>query len=298
MNAKSLFLGVVILCLIGSETARATVFPAEIQACISGGACTGPVQVQQTSTFTAYLYFDGGTQKFLLEYVLGHASNESTNQNTTQLSGNAWLSADAVYDLTQERHLFTLYLDRVTPTPTNLWVFDSDGLDVGLSLTTADLLAGSGFFHLGETSGSEFFLEGELGTLGDLGQGGYPLGENHSFVPCLAATCEVGAELNLLNIDYVQVGSTAELAIDPTDQRTLLYSQFRDHSDPSWFRSQTYAVVPEPTSASLLASALGLFGMWRCRRVRHALGNYGSGARAGDMDRAAIRDDGYALPPR
>ncbi len=262
MNAKSLCLGVVILCLIGSETASATVFPAEIQACISGGACSPLMPVQQTSTFTAYVYFDGGTQKFLLEYVLGHASNESTNQNTTQFSGSAWLSADAVYDLTQERHLFTLYLDRVTPTPTNLWVGDSDGLDVGLSLTTADLLAGSGFFHMGEMDG--FFLEGELGTHGDFG----PVVFDHSFVQCLDFTCEVGAELNLLNIDYVQVGSTAELAIDPTDQRTLLYSQFRDHSDPSWFRSQTYAVVPEPASASLLASALGLFGMWQCRRVR------------------------------
>ena len=144
MRAISSFLGVVILLLIGNETARASLFPAEIEACLLGGPCSSVALVQQTSTFTAYSYLDGGTPKFLFEYALGRASNESTTTDTTVLSGSAWLSAEAGYDLTQERHLFTLYLDRVTPTPTNLWLADSDGLDVGLSLVTADLLAGSG----------------------------------------------------------------------------------------------------------------------------------------------------------
>jgi hypothetical protein len=63
--------------------------------------------------------------------------------------GGLLIFANAVYDLTQPRHFFNLYLDAVTPTPTNLWVVgDTDGLDVGLSMTTADLLNGSGFVRI------------------------------------------------------------------------------------------------------------------------------------------------------
>ena len=212
--------------IVSTPVHSAPVYPSEILTCISTMVCTNPTLVQQTSTFSTYSYLDGGTAKFLFEY-LDLSSSESTNFSTSQLSGSVWISANETYDLTQERHFFGLYLDGITPTPTNLWVFDSDGLDVGLSMPTADLLAGSSFFHLGEGGGG-FFLEGELGTLGDEGQGFYPLADNHSFVPCLADTCEVGAEFNLLNMQYLQSGSIAQLVLNPTDQRSLLYSQYRD----------------------------------------------------------------------
>ena len=253
----------IITTVISTPVLSASVFPSEIQSCVTSTVCTNPTLVQQMPTFNAYSYSNGGRTKFLFEYSLGNLSNESTNFSMTQLSGAAWLSANVTYDLIQERHFFTLYLDGITPTPTNLWVFDSDGLDVGLSLTTADLLAGSSFFHLWEDQDAGgFFLEGELGTLGDQGQGSYPLADNHSFVPCLADTCEVGAKFNLLNMQYLQFGTTAQLVLKPADHRSLLYSQYRDwDGDDFWYRSQSYEVVPIPPAVWLFGS--GLLGLMR-----------------------------------
>jgi len=254
----------VITQIVSTPVHSAPVFPSEIQACISTAVCSNPTLVQQAPTFSAYSYLDGGISKYLLEYNLWPSSNESTNFSTTQLSGAAWVSANATYDLTQERHLFNLYLDGVAPTPTNLWIFDSDGLDVGLSMTTTDLLAGSSFFRLWEDqSAGGFFLEGDLGTHGDLGQGMYPLAENHSFVPCLADTCEVGAKLNLLNMQYFQSGSIAQLILNLEDQRGLLYTQYRDwEGDDTWYRSQSYEVVPIPAAVWLFGTGLiGLIGV-------------------------------------
>lgn len=267
MLKKAAILGGAFCCLVGSYPVSAAVLPSEIQDCISSAVCSTPVPVQQGPTYSAYSYSDGGIDKFLFEYSLWPSSNESTNFGTTQLSGAAWLSANAAYDLTQERHFFTLYLDGVAPTPTNLWVFDSDGLDVGLSMPTPDLLAGTSFFRLGEDqSAGDFFLEGELGTLGDQGQGMYPLADNHSFVPCLADTCEVGAEFNLLNMQYLQLGSIAQLTLNPTDQRGLLYSQYQDwDGDDTWYRSQSYQVVPIPPAVWLFGS--GLLGLIRVARL-------------------------------
>ncbi len=256
MSNRAVVLGSVIFCLAGNYPVSAAVFPNEIQVCIFNAVCSNPVIVQQASTFSAYSYSDGGTNKFLFEYSLWPSSNESTNFATTQLSGAAWVSANAIYDLTQDRHFFTLYLDGVTPTPTNLWSFDSDGLDVGLSMPTTDLLAGSSFFRLGEDqSAGGFFLEGELGTHGDQGQP-FP-GIDHSFVQCLADTCEVGAEFNLLNMQYQRFGSIAQLILDPDDQRGLLYSQYQDWANGDfYYRSQSYEAVPIPAAVWLFGSGL------------------------------------------
>lgn len=262
-------LGAACACIItqifSTPVLSAPVYPSEIQACISTMVCSNPTLVQQAPTYSAYSYFDGGTAKFLFEYI-DLPSNESTNFSTTYLSGSVWISANETYDLTQERHFFNLYLDGITPTPNNLWVFDSDGLDVGLSMPTPDLLAGSSFFRLGEDQNAGgFSLEGELGTLGDQGQGLYPLADNHSFVPCLADTCEVGATFNLLNMQYVQSGSIAQLTLNPVDQRGLLYSQYRDWAgDDTWYRSQSYGIVPIPSALWLFGSGLiGLIGVAR-----------------------------------
>jgi hypothetical protein len=90
----------------------APVFPGEIQACVSSASCSTPALVRQASTFSAYSYSDGGTDKYLFEYSLRSSSNESTNYVTTQLSGAVWLGANANYDLTQQRH-FLLFILRV-----------------------------------------------------------------------------------------------------------------------------------------------------------------------------------------
>jgi len=266
---KTRLLGAVCACIItlivNTPVISATVFPSEIQACVTSTVCTNPTLVQQAPTFSAYAYSDGGAPKLLLEYNLWPSSNESNNTTSTQLSGTAWLGANFQYDLSQERHFFTLYLDGVTPTPSNIWSGDSDGLDVGLSLITTDLLAGNGFFSVFTDSGLNLISEGNLETHGDIASPG-------GLGPCLAWTCEAGAQLNLLYLQYSQVGSTANLSINETDPRILLYSQHSGYEEPplsgnNIFLSQSYYVTPIPSAVWLFASGLlGLIGIARHRQ--------------------------------
>ena len=254
--SKSILLATLMGLLVAHKTASASDFPREIQASISAGTCTTPTIVQQQPTFSAFSYLDDGIEKYLMEFPLASASKELTNFTTISLFGSAWISANAVYDLTEERHHFTLYLDRVTPTPTNLWIFDSDGLDVGLSLTTDALFAGGGDYLFSDYDGKDVF---DLSTHGDLPTDQLPF--DQGFVPCLDSSCTVGARLNLLNMQYLGAGSIAVFTFDLTDERGLLYSQYRDYDfDDGWYTSQSYSVVPEP-SVAILSLALFALGV-------------------------------------
>lgn len=253
-----------IITLISTNPAlSAPVFPREIQACVTGGVCTVPVLQFDSPDMVVYQYAENTVQKALIGYELRNGSSDFGRV----LGGPIWVSANQFYNLSDERHFFTLHLDQVIPQPGNLWVLDSDGLDAGLSLTTADLLGGSGFFHLGEIGGATgFLLDGELGTHGDLGQGGglYPFADNHSFLPCLAATCEVGAEFNLINFAYVISGSEAALTLDLADTRKRLYRQFLGFEGERGFQYYYVKPVPLPAAAWLFISGLlGLVGIAR-----------------------------------
>ncbi len=259
---KTRLLGAVCACIIiqmlSVPAISAPVFPGEIRACVTSTVCTNPTLIQREPTFSAYSYLDGGILKALFEYNLWPSSNESTNFVTTQLSGAAWVSANQTYDLTQERHFFTLYLDGVTPMPTNLWVFDSDGLDVELSMPTPDLFAGSSFFWDELAFDGSTFGEGDLVTHGDQA----PRLPGFGLVVCLDETCRVGAELNLLYMQYVQSGSLAELNLNPTDPRGLLYRQYQDYDrDDTYYLSQSYQVVPIPIPPAAWLFGSGLLGL-------------------------------------
>lgn len=257
-----------IITLISIAPARsAPIFPREIQACVTDGVCTKPVLQFDSPDMVVYEYAENTVQKALIGYELRKGSLDFGRV----LGGPIWVSANQFYNLSEERHFFTLHLDQVIPQPGNLWIGDSDGLDLGLSLTTTDLLAGGGHFHLGERSFSEggFFLEGDLGTLGDLFQGGglYPNGENHSFLPCLAESCEVGAEFNLINLAYVVSGSQAALTVDLADDSKLLYSQFIGFEGERAFQYYYVKPIPLPPAAWLFGSGLiGLIGIARRKK--------------------------------
>ena len=243
--------------------ASMTAFPGEVGVCIDNGACTMPTLFVNSRFMQAYKYTDHGVEKYLMAYDLYPPSNQGGNFSRVDLDGSVWLGMQQVYDLAEERHAVNLYLDQVTPSPANLWVLDSDGLDVVLTLTTPDLLAGGGFFNLGENiDGTGFFLNGDLGTLGDLGQGGYPLADNHSMLPCLAMSCEVGASLNLVFMMVVEQDGEGLVGFDLTDNRSLLYEQYQDWAfDDTWFFAQSYHVVPVPAAVWMLLSALAALGV-------------------------------------
>ena len=254
-----------------SHAASAPVFPAEVDACIQSSACTTPTHIINSQYLQAYRYIDNGVAKYLMHYDLfAPSAQQPASGSSTPFAGAVWLGMQQTYDLAQDRHEINLYLDRVNPHPDPLWLLDSNGLDVILTMTSNDLLAGSGFFNLGETDDYSIFLLGDLGTLGDQGQGGglYPFGENHSFLPCLAASCEVGATLNLLSIMVVESAGLGVVGFDLTDDRQLLYEQFVGFDGS--FLTQTYYAqpVPIPSAVVLLISALGPLFVRRHRNKR------------------------------
>lgn len=246
--------------VFGSVTGKAAVvLPADIQDCIDSGTCSNPVIAQTNSTHTVYNFVDSGIQKYLFAYRLSPQSSETTNFSSTAFSGVAFVSANASYDLTQNLHSFKLYLDQVSPTPINIWLGASDGLNLELRMPTSDLLAGSSFHHTGDSGTGNYFDHGNLETVGDLDP-------DYGLVVCLDVTCEIGATFHLLNMQFVQSGNQAILQLNANDSRPYLYSQFRDYYyDPGWYVAQSYRVIPVPSALILFSSALIVF-LTTCRR--------------------------------
>jgi len=238
----------IILSIFSAPALSSPIYPYEIQTCIYTAICSNPKPVQQGSTFNAYSYSDAGIAKFLFEY-LDPPSRQTNTDSTTALSGSIWVSANERYNLTQNRHFFNLYLDRISPTPFNLWLGDSNGLDVRLSLPSADLLAGSSSYKSGFLP--DFFITGGLGTHGDSWSS-----QGQSLVPCLASSCIVGAEFTLLNMQYIKTGSIAHLIINPVDPREPLFHQYSEYENRKYFTFQSYGVVPVPSAVWLFGSSL------------------------------------------
>lgn len=234
-------------------------FPNQIQTCMDAGQCSAALPIAASAYTSAFAYSDGTTAKFLLGYSLGSGSRDGD----TVLGGTLWVGAQASYVLGDALHVFDLYFDRVTPTPSNLWIGDSDGLDVQLALTDDALLAGQGRLFF-EDGGSSFAT---MATIGDGGTFSQIDNLPQSFVPCAANSCQVQATFNLTGYHYRSNGSTAQFELALDDGQTSPYTQLRDFTGfPSDFpRAQTYTVVPLPTSFTLLASVVTGFVM-RVRR--------------------------------
>jgi hypothetical protein len=251
---KSRLSGAVCACTITlvsvAPALSAPVFPDEIQACVADGVCTDPDLQFDSPDMVVYEYIEDGAQKALIGYELQNGSKQKNADGSSETYGGPiWISANQSYDLSEDRHFFSLYLDQVIPQPGNFWGGDSNMLDVGLSMTTPDLLAGSSYFHLFDDQG--FILEGDLQTHGDQGGSG--------LIPCLSDTCEVGAEFNLINLAYVVNGSQASLNVDLSDTRNLLYSQFIGYAGER--DSQYYYVKPIPLPPALFLFGTGLVGL-------------------------------------
>ena len=238
-----------------ADTSRAEHFPNTVQACINTGDCSTPTLVVQDSRFSTYTYSVDGVAKVLMKYVLGNESEESiietgSGERGAQFSGAAWIEGLAQYDLAGSAfHEFVFYRDKIAPEPTDLAFGGAENNDILLALATPELLSGSGelLFPLEfvEPNPDAISIE-KLETSG--------------VNVCLAEGCSAGAKFNLLNMQYIDSGTSADFLPDPNDKRTLLYSQFtffqETGSGTGFDYSQSFVVVPEPTVLSMVIPLL------------------------------------------
>jgi hypothetical protein len=251
--------------------------PADIQGCMQAGTCF--VSANSNADFGNASFFDyvtlspleGVVSRQLVRYALTPPSAKAHSLTSTYdselddfsysaLGGSVWLAADTSYDLAKSRHTFTLYLDRVSPAPDNLWAWNDHPLKKIVSISTADLLAGHSDYSMEFLN--NYMEQGSLLLHALPGDPGYP------YLSCIE--CSVNIDFNLVGLQYQSFQTnTAWLTTNPQDTRALLYSESSYQHEGSYYgsMSQTFyvATVPEPSSWALLLAGVGLVG-WAARR--------------------------------
>lgn len=252
--------------------------PADIQSCLLAGTCS--VSANSSADFDNKSFFDyttftaseGLTSRQLVRYTLAPPSAKVHARTSTDgsafddfshdaLAGTVWLAADNHYDLAQSRHTFTLYLEKVSPTPDNLWLWGDHPLTRIISVSTAELLAGHGQYALDYPDG--YAEQGDLRLHALPGDAGYP------YLSCIE--CSVNIDFNLIGMQYLATGTTAMLATNAADTRALLYQESSYQHEGSYYGSLSQAfhvtAVPEPASWGMLLAGLGLVGAAARRRM-------------------------------
>jgi hypothetical protein len=250
--------------------------PADIQGCMQAGTCV--VSPNSNADFGNASFFDyatfspaeGVVNRQLVRYGLTPPSAKAHSLTSTYdsdlddfsysaLGGSVWLAADNVYNLADSRHTFTLYLDRVSPAPDNLWGWYDHPLTKIISISTAELLAGHGHYSMDFLD--NYAEQGSLRLHALPGDAGYP------YLSCIE--CSVNIDFNLVGLQYLDFGPVAMLTTNPQDTRALLYleSSYQHEGSYTGSRSQTFyvAAVPEPSSWRMLLAGVGLVG-WAARR--------------------------------
>lgn len=249
----------IVLSFFSSSIHAATIaiadLPGSIQSCMGTSCLVNMASTYDSGAVSAFQIMQSSgsevyTQNWLIRYSLSAPSSESRINPTssTPLSGNLWLLAKTVYTATETSHPFTLYLDKVTPTP--FLMPGQGGSDLALSMTTSDLLSGGAFRTAGIDESNNVYDYGSLI--------GAP-------VLCVASGCETHAQLNLLQLHYKSLGTTLTLDyFNPLDERTLVFNQRSSFTglgclDCATNDVQSFYVSAVPLPSALSSLTLGLF---------------------------------------
>jgi hypothetical protein len=232
--------------------------PGAIQSCITATTCivsnTSSYDSGTVSAFQIFQNTGGGYENnWLIRYALVPPSSGG---------GYLWMLAKNSYSASESAHPFTLYLDKISPTPILYFNDSNQNGALDLFMPSTDLLAGSSYVTVGLDSNSSEYIYGNLS------------GEAPPF--CLTPGCEGSTRLNLVQLTYGDSGSALTLtAFNPLDTRGLVYTQSLyspcDTADCTVNDVTSFYIsaVPIPGAMWLFGSGLaGLIGlMWRTRGV-------------------------------
>lgn len=264
---------------LGAQASTTTFpeLPGEVQGCLLAGTCflstNSNADFGNASFFdyTTFTPLEGMVNRQLVRYDLTPPSAKAHSLSSTYdselddfgysvLGGAVWLAADTRYDLAASRHTFTLYLDRVSPAPDNLWAWYDHPLTRIISISTEDLLAGHGSYSIDYAN--DYTSAGSLLLHAVPGDAGYP------YLSCIE--CSVNIDFNLVGLQYQSFQTnTAWLTTNPQDTGSLLYSESSYQHEGSYTGSMSQsfyvATVPEPSSWAMLLLGVGVVG-WAARR--------------------------------
>lgn len=223
--------------------------PATIQSCITAGSCGVNLSSSYDSgTASAFSMFDMSSGlNWLVRYNLVSPSGEMDINGTqnTAYNGYLWMQVANNYSAAETAHSVTLFLDKVAPVP-NPMLFQNG--DLSLFMTTADMLAGGAYIKLQDYEEYGYYSAGSLS--GEVPQ------------ICLAAGCQISAQLNLVQLNYQSFGSAGIVmaGFDADDTRGLVYSQSYAYLNgyPPYGTTQSFYItaVPEPETFWMLGFGL------------------------------------------
>lgn len=222
--------------------------PTTIQSCIMAVSCgvnySSSYSSDKVSAFQ--IYDASGASDWLMRYELvpptgqTHFDEFTGVTQSSNFDGYLWMRVKGQYSASESAHPVTLFLDKVNPVPGS---FYGQSGDLSLLMTTADLLAGGAYRQ----------------TLNSADYGNYDNGSLSGEIPGPPLDSQISAQLNLLQLKYLSVGSSIAMAyFDPSDTRGLVYSQ--NWSEVYYQSSTTQAfyisAVPEPETFWMLGFGL------------------------------------------
>ena len=231
---------VIVVTLINYPlTVSAQVFPVVVQQRIDAGRYSSPSLVSQSALLDRYevVDFNDGSLNHLLRYSIGDGSefDDSLYDMQTPYSGAMWLLMADEYStepffledvLDYPQHRMVLFDEQILP-DVGFLLEDPSVQQIPVFLNTDSLLTGRGLYY-------------ELGGFHDPQQGML----SSVAIGCLAGSCFVGAELNLLGVQYVRTGNIASATFPPMLQSSiegqLLYSDFNGFEGEAGFDDEPF----------------------------------------------------------